>query len=57
MIIIYPFLQGSNNNSILMDDYGHSHRYKMLQKILHEGLMGRLDWPLISTDMNPIEYF
>nr|CAH7742418.1 unnamed protein product [Callosobruchus chinensis] len=41
---------------IFMDDNARPHRTRAVQQALENGNIGRLEWPAMSSDMNPIEH-
>ena len=52
-----PYLQNLGPNSILQDDNARPHRARIFTEYLQNLGVERMEWPAVSPDLNPIEYF
>ena len=54
--IVIPFAQNFGNDFILIDDNARPHRARIVQEVLNENNIERMEWPARSLDMNVIEH-
>nr|CAH7769022.1 unnamed protein product [Callosobruchus chinensis] len=54
--IVQPLRNEIGDQFIFMDDNARPHRTRVIQQALEKGNIARLEWPAISSDMNPIEH-
>lgn len=54
--IIIPFAQNFGNDFILVDDNARPHRARIVQDVLRDNNIERMNWPARSPDMNVIEH-
>ncbi|GFX60551.1 transposable element Tcb2 transposase [Trichonephila clavipes] len=54
--IVVPYAAAIGDDFILMDDNSRSHRTNMVEDFLFEEGIVRMEWPVCSPDMNPIEH-
>ncbi|GFX91602.1 transposable element Tcb2 transposase [Trichonephila clavipes] len=54
--IVVPYAAAIGDDFILMDDNCRPHRANLVEDFLLEEGMVRMEWPVSSPDMNPIEH-
>nr|CAH7769248.1 unnamed protein product [Callosobruchus chinensis] len=54
--IVQPLRNEIGDQFIFMDDNARFHRTRAVQQALENGNIARLEWPVMSPDMNPIEH-
>lgn len=54
--IVVPYAENFGNDFILVDDNARPHRAQIVNEILRENNIERMEWPARSPDMNPIEH-
>ncbi|GFV98998.1 transposable element Tcb2 transposase [Trichonephila clavipes] len=54
--IVVPYAAAIGDDFILMDDNCGSHRANLVENLLFEEGIVRMEWPACSPDMNPIEH-
>ncbi|GFX40996.1 transposable element Tcb2 transposase [Trichonephila clavipes] len=54
--IVVPYAAAIGDDFILMDDNCRPHRANLVEDILFEEEIVRMEWPVCSLDMNPIEH-
>ena len=52
-----PTLQQIGGQEVLQDDNARPHRARLVQVFLRQPGVAKLNWPLSSPDLNPIENF
>ncbi|GFY24112.1 transposable element Tcb2 transposase [Trichonephila clavipes] len=55
--ILVPYAAGIRDDFILMDDNCRPHRANLVEDFLFEEGIVRMEWPVCSLNMNPIEHF
>nr|CAH7759935.1 unnamed protein product [Callosobruchus chinensis] len=54
--IVQPLRNEIRDQFIFMDDNARPHRTRAVQQALENGNIARLEWPVMSPDINPIEH-
>lgn len=54
--VVVPFAQNFGDDFVLVDDNARPHRARIVQEVLRENNIERMDWPARSPDMNVIEH-
>lgn len=54
--IVVPYAQNFGDDFILVDDNARPHRARIVNEILADHGIERMEWPPLSPDMNPIEH-
>ena len=52
---VVPALQQIGQQAALQDDNARPHRARVVNNILRQAGVNRMDWPACSRDLNPIE--
>lgn len=54
--IVVPFAENFGDGFVLVDDNARPHRAEIVNEVLRENGIDRMNWPAKSPDMNVIEY-